>query len=124
MPPVQRIDLSSGLEIITSGSLSNFSQTTFEIEGRIAGLAGNIRKKEERFNEWLNQQPPFVTRRPMSDFPPEDPVQNGQLTPAESIDGDELVIRHFHIAVHIFQASPLTFTVKTSNSPIGGDWWL
>lgn len=123
MPPIRGINLDEGLAILMSGNLSDFSQTTVELEGRIAGLAGNIAKKEQRFNEWLNDQPPFVTRRPLSDFPPEDPVQNGQLSPAEIIDGDELVIRHFHVAVHIFQASPLKITVKTSNSPIGGDWW-
>jgi len=124
MPPVERINLDNGLEIITSGNVANVSETTVQIEGRLAGVSGNLAKKEQRFNEWLNDQQPFVTRRPLSDFPAEDPVRNGILTAAESIDGDDLVIRHFHVAIHIFEASPLRFTVKTDNSPIGGDWWL
>ena len=124
MPPVKSINLDNGLEILTSGNLANISQTTVEMEGRIAGVAGNLKKKEAKFNEWLNDQEPFVIRRPLSDFPPEDPVQNGIFTPAESIDGTNLVIRIFYITVHIFTASPLKITVKTSNSPIGGDWWL
>ncbi|MHC4397521.1 MAG: hypothetical protein ACYS1A_17910 [Planctomycetota bacterium] len=66
MPPIKSINLDNGLEIITSGSLTNFSQTTIEIEGRLAGVSGNLKKKEEKFNEWLNQQPPFIERKPLS----------------------------------------------------------
>jgi hypothetical protein len=124
MPPIKSINLDDGLSILTSGNLADFSQTTVEIEGRLAGVAGNLKKKEDKFNEWLNQQEPFVTRRPLSDFPPEDPVRNGIFTPAERIDGSDLVIQHFYVAIHILETNPLKITVKTSNSPIGGDWWL
>lgn len=123
MPPVRSINLDNGLEIITSGNLANISETTVQIEGRLAGVSGNIAKKEEKFNEWLNDQEPFVLRRPLNDFPPEDPIRLGTSTGGEVIDGDQVVIRIFYVAVHIFQASPLTFTVKTSNAPVGGDWW-
>ena len=123
MPPVRSINLDDGIDILMSNGVQ-FVESKLNIQGRLAGVSGNLKKKEDKFNEWLNDQEPFVVRRPLSDFPPEDPVRLGTTTGGEVIDGDEVVIRIFHIAVHIFQASPLTFTVKTSNSPIGGDWWL
>ena len=124
MPPVKSISLSDGIEIITSGNLYNFFQTASEIEGRLAGVSGNLRKKEAKFNEWLNSQSPFQIRRPLSNFSPDDPIILGTSIGGEIIDNDEVIIQCFHIAVHILQSNPLKITVMTSNSQIGGDWWL
>lgn len=124
MPSIKQIDLSNGLEIITTGSLANFSMTTIELETRIAGLAGNIKKKEERINKWLNQQEPFLRRRPLSDFPPEDPIRLGTTVGGEVVDGDEVLIQRFYVAIHILETNPLKIEAMTSDFPIGGDWWL
>jgi len=121
MPPIRSINLDDGLEII--GTMGDFSETHIELEGRIAGLAGNLKKKEERLNEWLNLQFPFCTVRPFSDYPADDPFQLGMSTGGEIVDGGDVIIHHFYVAVHIFNANPLSITVKTSNSPITGEWW-
>jgi hypothetical protein len=122
MPPIKSINFDDGLTII--GTMGTFSETRIEFGGRIAGLAGNLAKKEERLNKWLNLQWPFATVRPLSDFPADDPIQLGTSTGGEIVDGDDVIIHHFYVAVHIFNANPLSITVMTSNSPIGGDWWL
>lgn len=124
MLSIKSVNFSNGLKIVTTGSLANVSQSTKEIEAYLATVLGNLQDKEDAYNKWLSTQAPMVTRISLSNFPPDDPVKNNKLSPTESIDGSDLVIRNFYAAIHILRASPLKITAIVSDAPIGGDWWL
>jgi hypothetical protein len=128
MPPVREIDLSDGLRIVMTGG-REFFESRLNIQGRLAGVAGNLKKKEEKFNEWLQAQPPFVSTYALADYDLDHPVHTDpdNLPVWRWVDGDNVIEVIMWIAVHIFDDSPLTFTIKCQNKEIGpitGDWWL
>ena len=55
MPPVRAINLDDGIEITLSNGVQ-FIESKVNMQGRLAGVSGNLKKKEEKFNEWLQLQ--------------------------------------------------------------------
>ena len=47
MPPVRAINLDDGIAITMSNGVQ-FIESKLNIQGRLAGVAGNLKKKEER----------------------------------------------------------------------------
>jgi hypothetical protein len=106
-----------------------FFESKLNIQGRLAGVAGNLKKKEDKFNEWLMQQEPFVKAYLKADYDLDHPVHTDpdNLPPWRWVDGDTVYEVWMWVAVHIFNDSPLEFTVKCQNredGPITGEWWL
>lgn len=125
MPPVRAINLDDGIDILMTGG-TQFIESKLNIQGRLAGVSGNLKKKEAKFNEWLQLRPEFASIYPLSSYDLDHPVHTDpdNLPAWRYIDGDNVVEIKMFIAVHIFEASPLRFTIMTSDFPIGGDWWL
>jgi len=127
MPPVRSINFEDGIDIaLTDGA--SFVESKLNIQGRLAGVSGNLKKKEDKFNEWLQLQPAFSTIIPLADLEPDDralevpPV----LLPYEYVDGSDFIAIKTYIAVHIYTASPLSFNIRIQNKqagPITGEWW-
>lgn len=127
MPPVRSINLDDGIGILLSNGIQ-FIESKLNIQGRLAGVSGNLKKKEQKFNEWLQLQPAFANVIPLVDLEPDDRVLQDPpiLLPYEYIDGDNYVGIKMYIAVHIYEASPLRFTIRIQNKqagPITGEWW-
>lgn len=128
MPPIRSISLDDGVAILMSDG-TQFIESRLNIQGRLAGVAGNLTKKEAKFNEWLQVQEPFAYSYPLTDYDLDHSVHTDpdNLPVWRWVDGDNVIEVSMWIAVHIFDDSPLTFTVKCQNrqaGPIGGDWWL
>lgn len=128
MPPVRSINLDDGIAILMSNGVQ-FVESKLNIQGRLAGVSGNLKKKEDKFNEWLQVQEPFAHTYLLTDYELDHPVHTDpdNLPAWRWVDEDNVIEVTMWIAVHIFEASPLTFTVKCQNrlaGPIGGDWWL
>ena len=128
MPPARSINLDDGIAITMSGGVQ-FIESKLNIEGRLAGVAGNLKKKEQKFNEWLQLQEPFAHTYLLADYEPDHPVHTDpeNLPVWRWVDGDNVIEVSMWIAIHIFDDSPLSFTVQIQNreiGPIGGDWWL
>ena len=126
MPQVSHIgDLSSGISITMSDG-QVFVQDNTEIGGRLAGVSGNLTKKENKFNEWLQDQPPFTVSYPQDSWEPDHRIRQDPSVLHDNeyiVDGIVYIIKTY-VAVHIFEASPLRFTIRLSDIPIVGDWWL
>lgn len=127
MPPVRSINLDDGLKIMTSFGVE-FKEPKVNIQGRLAGVAGNLKKKEAKFNEWLQRQEPFSKTYLLADYDLDHPVHTDpdNLPLWRIIDGDNVVEIIMWIAVHIYEASPLSFNIKIKNKesgPITGEWW-
>ena len=127
MPPVRSINLDDGLKIMTSFGVE-FNEPKVNIQGRLAGVAGNLKKKEAKFNEWLQRQEPFSKTYPLADYDLDHPVHTDpyNLPVWRYIDGDNVVEIIMWIAVHIYEANPLRFNIKIQNKeagPITGEWW-
>ena len=127
MPPVRSISFDDGVAILMSDG-TQFIESKLNVQGRLAGVAGNLAKKENRFNKWLQVQPAFASVIPLIDLPADDRVVQDPpvLLPYEYIDGDDFVSIKMYIAVHIYDDSPLSFNIKIQNKqagPITGEWW-
>lgn len=124
MPPIKGIDLSDGIRIVGSG-VPNSRISLAEIE---ALHEPNASKLEQTLTALL--QANYEEKTLLSDYPPEDPVSQGQLLINERIERisgkDYVVAITMYVAVHVFSTNPLKYTLKTQDSrlgPIGGEWW-
>jgi hypothetical protein len=127
MPPVRDINLDDGISIVMSNGVA-FVESKLNIEGRLAGVSGNLKKKEEKFNEWLQVQEPFAHTYALADYDQDHPVHTdpGNLPAWRWVDGSNIMEGTMWIAVHIFDDSPLDFTICCQNreaGPITGQWW-
>ena len=127
MPPVRAINLEDGIAVTMSNGVQ-FVESRLNMQGRLAGVSGNLKKKEEKFNEWLQMQEPFAHSYPLAEYDPDHPVHTDpdNLPPWRWVDGNNVIEVTMWIAVHIFNDSPLTFTIKCQNKEIGpitGEWW-
>ena len=127
MPPVRAINLDDGIEITLSNGVQ-FIESKVNMQGRLAGVSGNLKKKEEKFNEWLQLQGPFAHTYLLADYDLDHPVHTDpdNLPPWRWVDGSNVIEVTMWVAVHIFDDSPLTFTIKCQNredGPITGEWW-
>ena len=127
MPPVREINLDDGINVLMSNGVQ-FIESKLNIQGRLAGVAGNLKKKEDKFNEWLQMQKPFAYTYPLSEYDQDHPVHTDpdNLPPWRWVDGDNVVEVNMWIAVHIYNDSPLEFTIRCRNresGPITGEWW-
>jgi hypothetical protein len=128
MPPIRSINFDDGIDILMSSGI-RFFESKLNIQNRLAGVAGNLKKKEDKFNEWLQVQEPFAYTYLLADYDLDHPVyaDPNNLPEWRWVDGDNVIEVAMWIAVHIFDDSPLTFTVRCQKrlaGPIGGDWWL
>jgi hypothetical protein len=127
MPPVQRINCDDGISILTIEGI-NFSESKLNIQSRLSAISGNLRKKESKFNEWLQLQSPFAMIIPLADLEPDDRVLLPQpvLLPWEYIEGNNFVSIKMYIQVHIYNDNPLDFNIMIQNKqegPITAEWW-
>ncbi len=60
MPPFRSLDLTDGINMVMTGNFQ-FLESKLNVQGRLAGIAGNLKKKEAKFNEWLQLQPRLHT---------------------------------------------------------------
>lgn len=128
MPPVREISKEAGLRVLMSDGREFFEPYT-NIQERLAGVPGNLKKKERKFNEWLQIQEPFCYVYPKESYDQDHPVWTDpdNLPVWRWIDGDNVIEVTMWIAVHIYNDAPLDFTVKCQNrelGPIAEDWWL
>ena len=127
MPPVRSVNFDDGIAIFLTGG-AQFIESKLNIQGRLAGVSGNLKKKEAKFNKWLQLQSPFANVIPLIDLEPDDRVLQAPpiLLPYEYLDGDNYVGIKMYVAVHIYEASPLRFNIIIQNKqlgPISGEWW-
>jgi len=127
MPPVRHLDYSDGIRILTSFGVE-FNEPKVNIKGRLAGVAGNLKKKETKFNEWLQLQEPFAKTYLRADYEQDHPVWTNpdNLPPWRIIDGDNVIEIIMWIQVHLYSDAPLEFNVRIQNKelgPITGEWW-
>lgn len=128
MPPVRINSIQDGIDLVTAYGGWNVSK--IDMEDRIAGVAGNLKKKEDKFNEWLQFQEPFAHTYPRTSWDAdhrlrEDPPDLRVYEFYDSGD-DTITVINFWIAVHLFDDNPLSFTIRTQNrelGPISGEWW-
>jgi len=128
MPPIREINTDDGLNILMSNGV-RFIESKLNIQGRLAGVAGNLKKKEARFNEWLQMQEPFAHTYLKADYDPDHPVWTDpdNLPVWRWVDGDNVIEVSMWIWIHIIDDAPLTLTSKCQNKelgPITGEWWL
>jgi len=130
MPPLQSIELTDGINIVMTGNFQ-FLESKLNVQGRLAGIAGNLAKKEKKLNEWLQMQPPFAYTYLRSDYEPDHPVWTdpGNLPVWRWVTADGLSVVEvtMWIWIHIVNDAPLTLTSKCQNKelgPITGEWWL
>jgi len=126
MPPVREINTDDGLYIRLSDG-REFSQTVAQIQARLASTPGNLKKKEEAFNTWLQSQEPFIKMYPASEYDPDHQVNAdpGNLPPWRIMSGAYCGEVTMWVAVHFYDDDPLSFTVRCQNKeiPIEGEWW-
>lgn len=122
MPQIRSINLDGGIFIETVGDLPNVNILLAQFP--------SVNSAEELSNALTStcQRMVEVTKR-LNTFPNDDPVRQHPpiLSPIERISGGNLVITPVYIAGHVFNypvQSSSDLTIKTDNSPIGGDWWL
>ena len=127
MPPLRSIDLTDGINIVMTGNVQ-FIESQLNILGRLAGVAGNLKKKEAKFNEWLQLQPPFAYTHLRTDYDQD----HGVWTDPENLPvwmwvvGDNVIEVSMWISIHIISEAPLTMTSKCQNKELGpiiGEWW-
>ncbi len=122
MPQVRSINLDGGIFIETVGDLPNVNILLAQFP--------SVSDAEELSNALTStcQRMVEITKK-LNTFPSDDPVRDHPaiLSPIERIVGGNLIITPVYIAVHVFNypiQNQSDYTVMTSNSPIGGDWWL
>jgi hypothetical protein len=120
MPDVKSINLSDGIRI------EGHSRTVQINAGNIVVLPDNLKTKEDRLNQWLQEQ--YESRHLLADYEPGHRVRQDPpvLHDWERIEGDELVVTTMYVQAHIFTLSPLKLTLHCQNKevgPITGEWW-
>ena len=128
MPPFRSLDLTDGINLVMTGNFQ-FLESETNVLGRLAGIAGNLKKKELKFNEWLQMQEPFAHTYLRSEYEPDHPVWTDpdNLPVWRWVDGDNVIEVSMWIWIHIIDDAPLTMTSKCQNKelgPITGEWWL
>ena len=123
MPPVREIDCSDGIRIVGTHGIPQVKMVAADI----VALPGNQAKKEQRLNEWLQQQ--YESRHLLSEYDPDHRVRqpSPQLHVWERIKGDYLVVTLMWVKVHIINLSPLKLLPGCQNKelgPIRDEWWL
>lgn len=128
MPPIRGIDFSDGIRIIGSGVPSVWIKKA-DFPKVSPGEAEKEREMEGILSRDL--QANYEVKTLLSDIPDitdDDPLMLGQLLPNERIEKirgkDTLITTLMWVAVHIFSTNPLKYTIRCSDSPIGGEWWL
>ena len=125
MPPIKSVDLSDGIRIEGSGIPSVWIK-----QADFPKISPGEAEKEREMEGILTRdvQSNYEVKTPLSAFPSDDPVKLGQLLPTERIEKitgkDYLITRVMYVAVHVFSTSPLKYTVRCSDLPIGGEWWV
>lgn len=122
MPQVRSINFDDGIFIETVGDLPdvNILLAQFPSVSDADELSNALTSTCQRTVE--------ITKK-INTFPNDDPVRDHPpiLAPNERIVGGDLIITPVYIAVHVFNypvISSSDYTVRTSDFPIGGDWWL
>ena len=125
MPPIKSIDFSDGIRIVGSGIPDVWIK-----KADFPKISPGEAEKEREMEGILTRdvQSNYEVKTPLSDFPNDDPVKLGQLLPNERIEKvtgkDYLITTVMYVAVHVFSTSPLKYTVRCSDLPIGGEWWV
>ena len=128
MPPVCEINTDDGLYIrMTGGQV--FHDTAIQMQARLGSYPGNLKKKEESYNNWLQSQVPFQSVFPVGEYDPDHRVNvdPDNLPPWRILAGAFVGEITMWVVVHFFDDDPLDFTVRCQNKelgPITGDWWL
>jgi len=126
MPPVREINFDDGLYIKMSNGLV-FHDTAAQMQTRLASYPGNLKKKEESYNNWLQSQESFQKVYPVAEYDPEYPINAdlGNLPPWRIMAGAFVGEIIMWVAVHFYDDSPLSFTARCQNkeTPIAGEWW-
>ena len=130
MPSIKGIDFSDGIRIIGSGIPSawikeadfpKISPGEAEKEREMEGILTSDLQANYEVKTLLSDVPDINADDPLMQDPPI-LEQNERI---EKIRGkDTLITTLMYAAVHIFSTSPLKYTVRCSDSPIGGEWWL
>ena len=128
MPPLRSIDLTDGINIVMTGNVE-FLESRLNVLDRLAGVAGNLKKKEAKLNEWLQLQPPFAHTYLRADYDQDHQVWTDpdNLPVWRWVDDDNVIEVSMWIWIHIIDDAPLTMTSKCQNKelgPITGEWWL
>lgn len=126
MPP-RAINLDDGLYIkMSNGQV--FHDTAAQMQTRLDSFPGNLKKKEASYNNWLQSQEPFQKVYPVAEYDFDHPINidPNNLPSWRIMAGAYVGEIIMWITVHIFETSPLRFTVKCQNKqsgPITGEWW-
>lgn len=122
MPQVRSINLDGGIFIETVGDSPdvNILLAEFPSVSDAEALSNALTSTCQRSVE--------ISKK-LNTFPNDDPVRQHPpiLGPNERIVGGDLIITPVYIAIHVFNypvLSPSDYTVRCSDFPIGGDWWL
>ena len=125
MPPIKSVDLSDGIRIEGSGIPDVWIK-----KADFPKISPGEAEKEREMEGILTRdvQSNYEVKTPLSDFPSDDPVKLGQLLPTERIEKitgkDYLITTVMYVACHVFSTSPLKYTIRCSDLPIGGEWWV
>jgi hypothetical protein len=105
-----------------------FHDTASQMSARLAGIPGNLNKKEDGYNDWLQSQVPFQSTHPAGEYDQDHQIHDDptNLPPWRILAGAFVGEIVMWVAVHFYDDSPLSFTVRCQdkNIPITGDWWL
>ena len=129
MPPVREINTDDGLYIKMSNGLV-FHDTAVQVVARLNSTPGNLKKKEAAYNQWLQSQEPFQKTYPVDEYEIDHQVHSdpGNLPTWRIMAGAYVGEIIMFITVHIFELSPLRFTICCRNKQSGpiteDDWWL
>lgn len=126
MPPIREINTDNGLYIrMSNGEV--FHDSAASMLARLNSIPGNLKKKEEAYNEWLQSQEPFQKTYPVADYPTEHQVNADpdNLPPWRIMAGAYVGEIIMWVAVHFYSLDPLKFIPKCQNkeTPIEGEWW-
>jgi len=127
MPPIKSVDLSDGIRIEGSGI-----PDVWIMKADFPKISPGEAEKEREMEGILfrDLQANYEIKTLLSDFPSDDPVKQDppQLLPNERIEKvtgkDYLITTVMYVAAHVFSTSPLKYTVRCSDEPIGGEWWV
>jgi hypothetical protein len=123
---VREINFDDGLYIkMASGVV--FHDSAPSMQARLAATPGNLKKKEDAYNQWLQSQDAFQKTYPASEYDPDHQVNTdpGSLPPWRIVAGAFIGEIIMWIQVHFYSDNPLSFTVRCQNkeTPITGEWW-
>jgi len=127
MPPIKSVDFSDGIRIEGSGIPDVWVK-----EKDFPKIPPGEAEKEREMEGILSRdlQANYEVKTLLSEFPSDDSVRQDppQLVPNERIERikgrDYLITTIMYVQAHVFSTNPLKYTVRCSDSPIGGEWWL